>query len=154
MRSSVMAARGIYPSATKKVVAPSHILTFDVFGVPYGEPAMASIADTCLNHSAVATPVEPPPMAVHGVAYCLSPEDYLRLVISEGAGIAYREINVEAYLMPSHEDEDVIVDKGKLIIARTLVARYPFRPNAAPSVRYLVSLPCFGDKPRVGLLVF
>lgn len=131
-----MAARGLHPSAIKKVIVPSHILTFDIFGVPYGEPAMASIADIRSNPPAVATTVEPPSLAVHGVAYYLSSEDYLRLVISEGVGIAYRETNVEAYRL----------DNGQLIIARTLVARYPFRPNAAPSVRYLVSFSCFGDK--------
>lgn len=74
--------------------------------------AMASIVDIRSNPPAVATLVEPSPIAVHGVAYCLSPEDYFRLVISKGDGIAYRKINVEAYLMLNHEDKDDRVSKN------------------------------------------
>lgn len=136
MKSSIMTGRGITPSAVENVVVPSHTLTFDVFGVPYSEPAMASIVKhpkpAALSHgpemdSNVATAVVPP--RVHGVAYLLSHQSYLSLVISEGAGIAYRETEVDAYRTHG----------GSKIVARTLVARYPFRPNAAPSVRYLVS---------------
>lgn len=136
MLSSVMTRRGITPSAVENVVVPSHILTFDVFGVPYSEPAMASIVKaprpTGVRHeqateSNAADSNIPPP--VHGVAYLLSRQNYLSLVVSEGAGIAYREVEVDAYK----------IHGGSKIVARTLVARYPFRPNAAPSVRYLVS---------------
>lgn len=62
-----------------------------------------------------------------------SPKDRFRLVISKGDGIADGKINVEAYLMLNYEDKDDRVGK-ELIIAWTLVARYPFCPNAAPSV--------------------
>lgn len=132
LRSSVMAGRGITPFAVEKVVVPSHILTFDVFGLPYSEPAMASVARhpaTSHDNRAVkcnAVP-ETEPLPVHGVVYLLSHQDYLRLIVSEGAGIAYRETEVDAYQ---------ICGGGK-IVAQTLMARYPFRPNAAPSARYL-----------------
>lgn len=129
MRSSVMAGRGITPSAVENAVVPSHTLTFDVFGVPYSEPAMASVAilhhEKAMESNTASTIVLPP---VHGVAYLLSHQSYLSLVVSEGAGIAYRETEVDAYKIYG----------GSKIVARTLVARYPFRPNAAPSVRYLV----------------
>lgn len=136
MRSSVMAGRGIIPSAVENVVVPTHILTFDVFGVPYSEPAMASIFkppqpaivrhEQAMDSNAATVTVQPP---VHGVAYLLSHRNYRSLVVSEGAGIAYRETEVDAYR---------IYGQSKIVV-RTLVARYPFRPNAAPSVRYLVS---------------
>jgi hypothetical protein len=125
---SVMDSRGVTPCAVEKVVVPSYILTFDVFGVPYSEPAMASIAKRSVMPKEASQP-EPP--AVHGVAYLLSPAQYTKLVVSEGAGIAYVEIEVDAMVLSS--------EPPKAIATRTLVARYPFRPNALPSARYLVS---------------
>ncbi|KAK6849423.1 hypothetical protein PG995_013256 [Apiospora arundinis] len=96
MRSSVLEGRGIRPLANRRAVIPSYVLTFDVFGVPYSEPAMASIA---LRHSAATarcTGKEAPP-PVNGVAYLLSSQDFRTLVLSEGAGVAYTEVQLEAY---------------------------------------------------------
>lgn len=128
MMQPVMDSRGLTPCAVEKVVVPSYILTFDVFGVPYSEPAMASIAKRSVMRQEVNQP-EPP--TVHGVAYLLSQAQYAKLVVSEGAGIAYVEIEVDAMVLGS--------EPPRAIVTRTLVARYPFRPNALPSARYLVS---------------
>jgi gliotoxin/aspirochlorine biosynthesis gamma-glutamylcyclotransferase len=123
MRSSVMSSRGLHIAASQPVVVPSHILTFDVFGIPYTEPAMASITLRISSRPAEQLP------DVHGAVYLLSHSDFARLVLSEGAGTAYREIEVEAHVLGPEQ---------RVIKARTLVARYPFRPNALPSVRYMV----------------
>ncbi|KAK8856635.1 membrane dipeptidase GliJ [Apiospora arundinis] len=148
MRSSVLEGRGIRPLANRRAVIPSYVLTFDVFGVPYSEPAMASIA---LRHSAATarcTGKEAPP-PVNGVAYLLSSQDFRTLVLSEGAGVAYTEVQLEAYsadgavptASAAAEKHDTHHSQGDAagvsFPVRTLVARFPLRPNPMPSARYL-----------------
>jgi hypothetical protein len=158
MRASVMTGRGLHIAATQAVVLPSHMLTFDIFGIPYTEPAMASISPRPRPHSGIQNrcgiPLEQAP-DVHGAAYLLSKSDFTKLVLSEGAGTAYREIEVEALVLPppgnvtdTSEVTVEVTSASTSIRAKTLVARYPFRPNAAPSARYLVSL-CivYGSRP-------
>ncbi|KAI1105354.1 membrane dipeptidase-domain-containing protein [Jackrogersella minutella] len=128
MRSSVMKKRGICLLGSKRVIIRSHVLTFDVFGVPYSEPAMASIA---VRSSKQGTDNSGPP-PVHGIAYAVSASDFRKLVTSEGAGMGYCEIELEA---ESLDSENEVSNIG--LTVRTLVARYPFRPNALPSARYL-----------------
>ncbi|RDW70937.1 hypothetical protein BP6252_07500 [Coleophoma cylindrospora] len=135
MRASVMASRSITPQNMLVVRVQSHVLTFDVFGFPYTEPSMASIAErsqvhkgtTVLCHNEL---TDLPP--VHGIAYLISREDYVRLVISEGGGVAYREVELEAEII--HDDPMLA---GKKLVVLSLEAKYPFRPNATPSMRYL-----------------
>lgn len=129
MKSSVMTSRGINPIATKVVKIPGYILTFDVFGLPYSEPAMASISKFAVDGNQASATSMPP--TVHGVSYLLTFPDLRRLVGSEGGGVAYDEIVVDAVSLPQGDPES--------ITAQTLVAKYPWRPNAAPSERYLVS---------------
>ena len=122
-----MVDRGLTTLATRVVLVPSYRLSFDVFGVPYSEPAMASITTSRLpDHVSESQPV-------HGVALLLSKPDYVRLIVSEGAGTAYEEIEVEATPLGSGH--------GDKLFAKTLIARYPFRQNFSPrpSQRYMVS---------------
>lgn len=136
IRSASMRKRQISPLQTKPVVVPSHILTFDIFGIPYAEPAFASISaysedELGLTKSKeyVQSPERVP--AVHGIAYQLTTQDYRSLVLSEGAGVGYDEVEVEALpISPTRTQEKIMV--------RTLKAKYPFRPNRAPSARYMV----------------
>lgn len=139
MLSLVMERRGVKPLGAKTVAVYSHILTFDIFGVPYGEPAMAGITERPADYEG---------QAVHGVAYLLSGSDYHRLLISEGAGIAYREIVIESRILGGVDRTDIertrsVTERvsGEELNVRALVPRYPFRPNALPSARYLVSFP-------------
>lgn len=120
-----MAGRSIIPQKTAVARIPTHVLTFDIFGFPYSEPSFASIAkrsqvtvDTVLSTDKN-VPFESLP--VHGVAYLISHEEYIRLVISEGGGVAYREIDAEAEFLNSSE---VPIQK---VIVSTLEAKYPFR---------------------------
>lgn len=144
MRKSVMDRRGMQPLATETVVIPSHRLSFEVFGVPYSEPAMASI--TAFGQGPrTSEPTHPP---VQGVAYLLSPTDYAKLVISEGAGTGYveveldaRPINSKAYGATAEGSRDGEEEEsGDRLRVRTLMARFPFRPDSPPrpSKRYMV----------------
>ncbi|OAQ67507.1 membrane dipeptidase GliJ [Purpureocillium lilacinum] len=134
MKSSVMERRGMKPLAVKQLVIPSHILTFDIFGVPYTEPAMASIAEretlTGPQRAGRDKHQQPPP-PVHGIGYLLSAGDFKNLVVSEGAGTAYTEVELQAQILGPSERG------GDSLPVRTLVGRYPFRPNPLPSARYL-----------------
>lgn len=147
MLTSVMKRRGLAILGIKKVIAESHVLTFDVFGVPYYEPAMAGIR--------AGRPEGYSGPAVHGVAYLVSEADYRGLLVSEGAGIAYQETGMEVTVLPNHThghrteqvqpdisttNERPLDQQPSLVLhVRTLVPRYPFRPNPLPSARYLVS---------------
>lgn len=168
MKSAVMERRGMRPLAVQRLVVPTHVLTFDIFGVPYSEPAMASIAErgtavpvrgggiggggggidasarnnrsqgSDSEHSGQSNnkcPDEHPP-PVHGIGYLLSADDFKSLVISEGAGTAYSEIELQARRLDGGKGEG----EGESLTVRTLVSRFPFRPNPLPSARYLVSL--------------
>ncbi|KAJ6187824.1 hypothetical protein N7519_002732 [Penicillium mononematosum] len=141
MRSSVMKRRGITALDAKLVVVPSHYLTFDIFGIPYAEPSFASIAAfvpekvTILQTASPARHTLVP--AAHGVAYLLTPADYRQLVISEGGGVAYDEIEVDAEIL--HLDDGG--HEPTKLVARTLQAKYPWEPNGSPSARYLVCPP-------------
>lgn len=125
MKTSVMASRKIKPLEICSVKVPDYLLTFDVFGLPYSEPAMASISRYTLDdpHSQIGVP------CAHGIAYRLSAADMRRLITTEGGGVAYHTIEVEGLLLDG---------TGAGLKLQTLVARYPRRPNAAPSLRYRV----------------
>ncbi|CAD6564763.1 MAG: hypothetical protein ASARMPREDX12_004426 [Alectoria sarmentosa] len=141
MLTSVMRNRGITTLAKEMVVVPSHVLSFDVFGVPYSEPAMASITrkEEFLRSDQGKADHHLPP--VHGVAYLISHADYLRLLVSEGAGTAYEEVDLEA--VPIQNTEEGEGDKGeepiKVLKVHALIAKYPFRQNFSPrpATRYL-----------------
>lgn len=132
MRSSVMQGRGLTILAAEMVKIPSHQLSFDVFGIPYSEPAMASI---CLAGSQRRPPEQGSNPPVHGMAFLLSQADYVRLLVSEGAGTAYEDVELDA---TSFEAVGVV---DRTIQVHTLVARYPFRADfpPRPSARYMVS---------------
>ena len=132
-----MANRGLTPKACTTMVVPSYTLTFDVFGMPYTEPAMASIAKVSGLACEEADSDSSKPPAVHGVAYLLPSADYSRLIAAEGAGTAYEEIEIEGFVLQEAGEKGS--KNRRTIRARTLTAKYPFRPNASPSTRYLVS---------------
>ncbi|KAM3418420.1 hypothetical protein BST61_g4409 [Cercospora zeina] len=128
METDVMQRRGMAVLETKRLRIPTHVLTFDIFGIPYNEPAMASIAP---REASLQDPADARPPAVHGIGYLLSEAGLQKLVVSEGAGTAYQEVDPVAETL-SDEKEG-----GEVVTVRTLVSRYPFRPNPLPSQRYL-----------------
>lgn len=143
MRSSVMSGRGIVPLAAMTVVVPTHVLTFDIFGIPYSEPSFASIAE--VEHVDAAdgkystTPlsrIHRPP--VHGVAYLLSQEDHRRLVITEGGNVGYDVVELLAEVLGEDRSQNIESPGKRQIVVQTLKAKYPWRSNRAPSARYKV----------------
>ncbi|KAK4182317.1 hypothetical protein QBC35DRAFT_510212 [Podospora australis] len=135
MVTSVMRSRGTELLEVKAVCVPGYILTFDVFGLPYAEPAMASIAkyrtpSVSGGPDSEITKLGIPP-DVHGVAYLLSRADIQKLIASEGGGVAYREITISGIPLEGMDESISMI---------TLIAKYPRRPNAAPSLRYLTLL--------------
>ncbi|KAF5562385.1 microsomal dipeptidase precursor [Fusarium napiforme] len=129
MASTTLKRRQLSPRDSRPVFVPSHVLCFDVFGVPYMEPAMAGIRERTPADDAEATP------SVHGMAYLLSREEYHRLIVSEGAGVAYVEMELIARICSTGFTARAATCEE--IPVRTLMARFPFRPEALPSVRYM-----------------
>lgn len=73
---------------------------------------------------------------VHGIAYLLSGEEYQRMIISEGAGVAYEDVELQARTVETGSVGDAVAEAEMTV--RTLTARFPFRPEAIPSARYMV----------------
>lgn len=132
-----MKDRKIAPLATKIVNVPTHYVTFDVFGIPYSEPCYASIEEfpdggsgnLQLSHGNNCFEVP----SLCGLAHLLTPSDFHRLLVTEGSGVVYDIIEVQAYeLDESRRTTD------EPLTAYTLKARWPQRPNGTPSARYVV----------------
>jgi hypothetical protein len=140
MRSASMTGRNVTPLATKVVTVPTHYVTFDVFGIPYTEPCYASIeqfpdgesGQLHLVHRGEA-PVTVPPLC--GIAHHLTASDFHRLLVTEGSGVVYDVVEVEAY-----ELDDRGRPTGAPFPAYTLKAKFPQRPSGIPSARYMVSV--------------
>nr|QPI70974.1 Glutamylcyclotransferase [Chaetomium cochliodes] len=138
MRSASMAGRNVTPLATKVVTVPTHYVTFDVFGIPYTEPCYASIeqfpdgesGQLHLVHRGEA-PVTVPPLC--GIAHHLTSSDFHRLLVTEGSGVVYDVVEVEAY-----ELDDRGRATGASFPAYTLKAKFPQRPSGIPSARYML----------------
>ncbi|KAI1182817.1 hypothetical protein F5B17DRAFT_443929 [Nemania serpens] len=122
--------RGIVPQDVKVVAVPGFTLAMDSAGLPYREPSFASIRPLNLN-------AYPKEIELLGTAYLVSPEQYARIIASEGGGIAYREAQVEVKTF-LHNAEKLNYDATEeVLVARTLITMLPRRPDPRPSERYL-----------------
>ncbi|KAL7952874.1 non-ribosomal peptide synthetase [Trichoderma compactum] len=124
MKASSMKARKITPLATRIVNVPTHYVTFDVFGIPYSEPCYASIEEfpnggtgkRQLLHGDTQIPVP----SLCGIAHLLTAVEFHRLLVTEGSGVVYDIVKLQAYqLDEAHK------------------AKWPLRPNGTPSARYV-----------------
>lgn len=120
-------SRGIQPLDIARVSLPGWILTMDIPGVPYSEPAFSSIRP-------VNTLTDQALSGVIGVAYLITDLQYKRVIASEGGGIAYDDISVDAKPV-AHEDA---VRTGPQPQVRTLGTAMIRHPPALPSKRYMV----------------
>lgn len=138
MKSSCMEGRKIAPLAQRNVQIPTHYVTFDIFGIPYSEPSYASIEEfppgskAALKLSWGSREWTVP--AACGVAYLLTAADAHRLLVTEGSGVVYDLIMVEAVCLDSDGEP-----RGDRLGVYTLRSKHPLRPNGAPSERYMVS---------------
>jgi len=139
MKASSMDDRKITPIATKVVNVPTHYVTFDIFGIPYSEPCYASIEEfpdggngkLQVIHGKRCLQVP----SIYGIAHLLTPSDFHRLLVTEGSGVVYDIIQVEAFALDERRKST-----GEKLAAYTLKAKWPQRPNGTPSARYMVSI--------------
>lgn len=128
-------SRGIYPLATARVQVPGWILAFNIPGVPYSEPSFTSIiprVEDGNQENGCSTP------NVLGVAYLITQEQYINVQASEGGGIMYTDIELDAVPLTAKDREAT----GSILKVRTLVV-VPMMERAPwplPSERYMVRL--------------
>lgn len=80
--------RGITPLRSEVVFLPDYSLCFNVLFLPYSDPAMAGLKRKGQDGQ-----------AVYGVAYLLDPDDFLKIIVTEGAGVAYRVLEAEGKML-------------------------------------------------------
>jgi hypothetical protein len=123
--------RGIQPLAAARVRLPGWVLTMDVAGLPYQEPAFASIQPAPKEE-------KPSKRSVIGLAYLVTQSQYRSIIGSEGGGIAYSEISVDAE--PLTEKDATLT--GPRVVVQTLGTALVRCPAGRPSERYMVCA-CF-----------
>ncbi|KAJ8069769.1 hypothetical protein OCU04_000187 [Sclerotinia nivalis] len=132
--------RGIHPLATARVQVPGWTLAFNIPGIPYSEPSFTSIiprvkelvADYPLNGSRGKRRSTP---NVLGVAYLITQEQYIHMLASEGGGIMYTDIELDAVPLTAKDREAT----GPMLKVRTLVVVPMMErvPWPLPSERYM-----------------
>ncbi|KAF2831118.1 hypothetical protein CC86DRAFT_282137, partial [Ophiobolus disseminans] len=115
--------RGICLLKSLRACLETWCLCFNVLFLPYRDPGMASLRERTGDCDGI---------SVHGVALLLSAADFIKLIISEGASVAYKVVDATAHPLNGAEQFEV----------RTLVARqmYRFQSSRCPSERYMGSL--------------
>ena len=124
-------SRGIFPHAIANVKVPGWRLAFNIPGLPYAEPAFTSIVRR-QPESQSESQLYPD---VIGVAYLITHDQYIRVLGSEGGGIAYDDTEVTA--MPIGPEDAALT--GPMVKVRTLGAAMKRHPCPRPSKRYMVS---------------
>ncbi|KAI1653952.1 hypothetical protein F4813DRAFT_372595 [Daldinia decipiens] len=119
--------RGIVPISIRLVTVPGWTLSLDSAGVPYSEPAFASISPVDRSEN------EKYDQLV-GTAYELTPGMYTEVLASEGGGIAYAEIEVRAQVL---YDDNTEPPQGTIAILATRSLITLLRREARPSIRYM-----------------
>lgn len=124
-------SRGIVPLASLAARIPGWKLSMSIPGLPYREPAFASIEPT----HAIRLDEKQREVEVEGIAYLITRAQYVKLVGSEGGDIAYSQAELRAE--PIHEvDVGVVGSKGFLVF--TFINAIFKAPPGRPSLRYMV----------------
>jgi hypothetical protein len=154
--------RGIKPLAQLNVVVPELVLTFDLPGIPYGEPCFANVryrSQPRTQNSNNPSDLEENPLSINeappkyrkdrwkkglvGVVYEVSRKDYATIIATEGGNMSYKDVVVTCYPLP---DVDIVPENPHTspFDAHTLfypdVSEGVHRPDpsyAQPSARYL-----------------
>ncbi|TDL18195.1 hypothetical protein BD410DRAFT_806733 [Rickenella mellea] len=107
--------RGIKPIDQRNVLVRGLELTFDLQGLPYLEPRFANcrFADVGQydgsKENGGGDGVEDPwtgKGALIGVAYLITPEDFAKVLATEGGGSSYKMVAVTARVLPSYSYSD------------------------------------------------
>ena len=96
-------------------------------GVPYSEPAFSSVDPIDCTTDLKA-------QEVIGLAYLITTAQYLKVIESEGGGIAYADVELDAEPI-TDDDENTTGSRFKV---RTLQGTLKRIPAARPSPRYMV----------------
>ncbi|KAI8632615.1 hypothetical protein F5Y19DRAFT_462502 [Xylariaceae sp. FL1651] len=129
--SKFVSDRGIVPKDVRVVSIRGFTLAMDSAGFPYSEPSFASIRPLDMN-------AYPKEIELLGTAYLVSPEQYTRIIASEGGGIAYREAEVQATVIQGNTEKlSLDAASQETMIARSLITVIVRRPDPRPSARYL-----------------
>lgn len=142
------------PLDSEVVRVPGFTLTMSTAGVPYQEPSFASIHpfpfkigenDPAGWEHCNFEAKETGQVTLLGTAYLVTPEQYKRILASEGGGIAYREAGVLVHsmtrnsrLQQTRAHEKLTSSESVKRMARTLITVIPRRPTPRPSHRYMV----------------
>ncbi|KAH8602951.1 hypothetical protein B0O99DRAFT_647743 [Bisporella sp. PMI_857] len=138
--------RGIKPISSTNVQVPSLDLTFSLPGLPYIEPCFANTAYRSPSKSSSYQTTDDDQQrwdkGLIGVVYEVTPEDYRKIIATEGGGAGYQDILVDCYIMPKDSSSITSTPIAKPFKAHTLLSPSSAltRPNpsyAQPSARYL-----------------
>lgn len=148
-----LGVRGIRPLSQVNVSVPTLRLTFDLPGIPYGEPCFANVDWRKLPKDPkvppipklpptppidppkppVADPPTPPRSRMQwggeliGVVYEVTKEDYSHIIQTEGGGASYKEIIVPCIPIPPAveiPEKPPLPELPRPFLARTLFAPY------------------------------
>lgn len=126
--------RGIVPLKSMIVTVPGYTLSMDSAGVPYREPSFASVRLVGYGSSVTER-------ILTGRAYLLTPSQYVKVIASEGGGIAYREVTVEAEAVGKGDAGGQTKGSGGIVAskisARTIITVLQRLPEPRPSKRYM-----------------
>ncbi|MCJ1380196.1 hypothetical protein MMC17_003299 [Xylographa soralifera] len=133
-------SRGIVPRAAARVRVPGWVLALNIPGLPYSEPTFTSVVPRPPSTMVSAVPTDSVCAApetgipdVLGVAYLITADQYVRVFGSEGGGIAYEDIEVDAVPVGEKDREQT----GERLKVRTLGAAIERYPSPRPSRRYM-----------------
>jgi gliotoxin/aspirochlorine biosynthesis gamma-glutamylcyclotransferase len=141
--------RGIIPLDSCIVRLPGFGLTMNTAGLPYREPSFANIRPLYRDptgKSNTGTAKHGDQLKVRsrftllGTSYLVTPEQYQRILATEGGGIAYREIEVTIEPIRSTAKQGLNKEDGPQCkqVARTLISVITRHPVPRPSHRYMV----------------
>ncbi|TGJ81033.1 hypothetical protein E0Z10_g7730 [Xylaria hypoxylon] len=94
--------RGIRPISQINVSAPVFELCFDLPGIPYNEPCFANTRPRKIPKPPIPgyPPDIPPAAGVYGVVYEVTPEDYAKIIKTEGGGQGYHDVLTPCFELP------------------------------------------------------
>lgn len=140
--------RQIRPISATNVVVPSLALTFDLPGIAYLEPRFANVRYVTNAPETENTRLLEKDSGwqggLIGVVYEITPEDYAKILATEGGGAAYQDVIVETFPIPANSAD------AEPILAHTLLAPVlHVRGEAQPSKRYLDLIRMGADEHRL-----
>ncbi|CAI6337030.1 unnamed protein product [Periconia digitata] len=117
-------SRGIVPLAAVVAHIPGWQISMSIPGLPYSEPAFASIE--AMN----ATSLKEKQPDVQGVAYQITRAQYAKIIASEGGDIAYAQARLLAQVL-NEADEDAVGGKTfhVLTLTNAMFKAFPGRPS-------------------------